>query len=126
VLVDRDGGVTLDHIASLTSVLSQTLDDTDAMGDQPYVLEVSSPGVDRPLTRPRHWRRNAGRLVSITLVEGGPLAGRIGDSDDTSVTVLPTDPSGMPLTLRYDAIASAQVEVEFGRPSGAADAEEDA
>jgi ribosome maturation factor RimP len=120
VLVDCDGGVTLDHIAKLTPVLSQALDDADAMGEQPYVLEVSSPGVDRPLTLPRHWRRNAGRLVTLTLHEGAPVSGRIGDSDDRSVTVLPTDASGAPITLAYDAIASAHIEVEFGHPTSTA------
>lgn len=117
VLVDRDGGVTLDHIAALTGVLSQALDDADAMGDQPYTLEVSSPGVDRPLTLPRHWRRNAGRLVRITPVDGGEISGRIGDSDDSAVTVLPTDMVGEPLTLAYDSIAVAHIEVEFGHPA---------
>lgn len=116
VLVDRDGGVTLDHIAGLTGVLSQALDDSDAMGDQPYTLEVSSPGVDRPLTLPRHWRRNAGRLVRVTPVDGPQINGRIGDSDETAVTVLPTDEAGRPLTLAYDTIAAAHVEVEFGHP----------
>ena len=122
VLVDCDGGVTLDHIAALTPVLSQALDDADAMGEQPYVLEVSSPGVDRPLTLPRHWRRNSGRLVTVTLHEGAPVSGRIGDSDDRSVTVLP--PSGAPISLAYDTIASAHVEVEFGHPTSAADGRE--
>lgn len=126
VLVDRDGGVTLDHIAALTSVLSEALDDTDAMGDQPYVLEVSSPGVDRPLTLPRHWRRNAGRLVRVTPHDGAPVTGRIGDSDDTRVTLLPTDASSTPVTLTYDAISSAHVEVEFDHPAtdAAADGED--
>jgi ribosome maturation factor RimP len=120
VLVDCDGGVTLDHIAALTPLLSQALDDADAMGEQPYVLEVSSPGVDRPLTLPRHWRRNAGRLVTLTLHDGAPVSGRIGDSDDRSVTVLPTDGSGAPITLAYEAIASAHIEVEFGHPTSTA------
>lgn len=117
VLVDCDGGVTLDHIAALTPVLSQALDDADAMGEQPYVLEVSSPGVDRPLTLPRHWRRNAGRLVTIRLREGAPVTGRIGESDDRSVTVLPVDASETPVTVAFDAIASAHVEVEFDHPT---------
>lgn len=117
VLVDRDGGVTLDHIAALTGVLSQALDDSDAMGDQPYTLEVSSPGVDRPLTLPRHWRCNAGRLVRITPVDGPEISGRIGDSDDSAVTVLLAGDGGTPLTLAYDTIAAAHVEVEFGHPA---------
>jgi ribosome maturation factor RimP len=126
VLVDCDGGVTLDHIAALTPVLSQALDDADAMGEQPYVLEVSSPGVDRPLTLPRHWRRNTGRLVTISLREGAPVTGRIGESDDRSVTVLPVDASGTPVTVAFDAIASAHVEVEFDHPArDSADGHED-
>ena len=71
VAVDKDGGVTLDDIADATREVSRVLDDTDAMGEQPYTLEVTSPGVDRPLTLPRHWRRNQDRLVKVTLADGG-------------------------------------------------------
>ena len=70
VAIDKDGGVTMDDIADATREVSRLLDDTDAMGEQAYTLEVSSPGVDRPLTLPRHWRRNAGRLVKVTLARG--------------------------------------------------------
>ena len=58
VAVDKDGGVSLDDIAEATKEVSQLLDESDAMGEQAYLLEVTSPGVDRPLTLPRHWRRN--------------------------------------------------------------------
>jgi ribosome maturation factor RimP len=115
VLVDQDGGVTLDDIASLTSLLSQTLDDSDAMGEQPYVLEVSSPGVGRPLTLPRHWRRNRDRLVRLTLSDGVATTGRIASSDDTRVTLVEldgADPVGQ-RTLAYSEITEAHVEVEF-------------
>ena len=123
VLVDRDGGVTLDHIASLTSVLSDELDETNAMGEQPYVLEVSSPGVGRPLTLPRHWRRNATRLVRVTTSEGVDIVGRIGASDEVGVTLEPaggrssdqTDRLTEPQTLAYSEIGEAHVEVEFRR-----------
>ena len=70
VAVDKDGGVDLDDIAAATGEVSRVLDDSDVMGQSPYTLEVSSPGVDRPLTLPRHWRRNAGRLVKAALVDG--------------------------------------------------------
>ncbi|HUV49188.1 MAG TPA: ribosome maturation factor RimP [Actinomycetes bacterium] len=115
VLVDRDGGVTLDHIASLTSVLSATLDDTDAMGEQPYVLEVSSPGVGRPLTLPRHWRRNTTRMVTITLTDGEVVVGRIGSSDEMGVTVDEVVDQSQARTLRFADIAEAHIEVEFSR-----------
>ena len=52
------------------------------MGEQPYTLEVTSPGTDRPLTQPRHWRRNQGRLVKATLADRRTVTGRITDSDD--------------------------------------------
>lgn len=117
VLVDKDGGVTLDDIASLTKLLSEHLDATDAMGEQPYVLEVSSPGVGRPLTLPRHWRRNRDRKVKITAAEGEVLTGRIGDSDDMGVTLLELADDGPSAdsmrTFQYSEISDAHVEVEF-------------
>jgi len=67
VVVDADGGVSLDDITLISRVLSDELDANGAMGEAPYTLEVTSPGVDRPLTEPRHWRRAAGRLVRATL-----------------------------------------------------------
>ena len=82
VAIDKDGGVTMDDIADATREVSRVLDETDAMGQQAYTLEVSSPGVDRPLTLPRHWRRNTGRLVKVVLDEGDPVTGRITETDD--------------------------------------------
>ena len=67
VAVDGDDGVTLDDVADATRKVSEVLDASDVMGEQPYTLEVTSRGVDRPLTLPRHWRRNADRLVKATL-----------------------------------------------------------
>ena len=72
VALDKDGGVMLDDIADATKQVSAILDDSDVMGEQSYTLEVSSRGADRPLTLPRHWRRNIGRLVKV-----GPLTGRV-------------------------------------------------
>ena len=72
VVVDRDAGVTLDDIAEVSRAVSDVLDaNDDGMGRAPYVLEVTSPGVDRPLTEPRHWRRNAGRLVTVAIGPAG-------------------------------------------------------
>src|SRR5689334_23921985 len=65
VVVDRDEGVTLDDIAEVSRVVSEVLDANDHGMGRPYVLEVTSPGVDRPLTEPRHWRRNVGRMVTV-------------------------------------------------------------
>ena len=77
VAVDKDGGVTLDDVADATREVSRVLDESDVMGEMPYTLEVTSRGVDRPLTLPRHWRRNEDRLVKATLTDGSTLTGRI-------------------------------------------------
>jgi ribosome maturation factor RimP len=83
------------------------------MGEQPYTLEVTSRGVDRPLTLPRHWRRNKGRLVKVTLVEGGQVTtARIGASDDEGVTLVV---DGSERRTAYPDIAKALVQIEFKR-----------
>ncbi|TYK48238.1 ribosome maturation factor RimP [Actinomadura decatromicini] len=87
VVVDGDDGVGLDDIAAISERASALLDAADAMGTTPYVLEVSSPGVDRPLTEPRHWRRAVGRLVVAPLTEGGQIEGRVVAADDTAVEI---------------------------------------
>lgn len=113
IAVDKDGGVTLDDVADATRAIDGVLDADDAlMGEQPYTLEVTSRGVDRPLTLPRHWRRNQGRLVKVTLVEGGQVTGRIGASDDEGVTLRLAD--GERRTA-YADIAKALVQIEFKR-----------
>jgi ribosome maturation factor RimP len=114
VAVDKDGGVDLDDIAAATGEVSRVLDESDVMGNSPYTLEVSSPGVDRPLTLPRHWRRNATRLVKVTLVEGGEVEGRIGSSTDDAVTL---DVDGTDREVAYEDIAKAKVQIEFNRPT---------
>jgi ribosome maturation factor RimP len=128
LVVDADGGVGLDAIAEISREVSACLDASGAMGEVPYTLEVSSPGVDRPLTEPRHWRRAQGRLVSVPLaVAGGDdpggtgarrrpptLQGRILVAGDTSVTL---DIDGDQVELDYVEIGPGQVQVEFGRAS---------
>jgi len=85
------------------------------LGAAAYVLEVGSPGVDRPLTVPRHWRRATGRLARVVLVDGGELVGRVIDSDDDGVRLAPADSTTMPRALRFDEIKLARVQVEFNR-----------
>ena len=112
VAVDKDGGVTLDDVADATREVSRVLDESDVMGEMPYTLEVTSRGVDRPLTLPRHWRRNADRLVKATLADGTSLTGRITDSSEESVTL---DVSGERREVPYADVAKALVQVEFNR-----------
>ena len=112
IAVDRDGGVGIDHITEATQELSLVLDESDVMGTQPYTLEVTSRGVDRPLTLPRHWRRNNDRWVKVVLVDDSAVEGRITSSDDEGVELTH---KGQPLLLTYAQIASALVQTELNR-----------
>ena len=121
VAVDKDGGVDMDDIAAATGEVSRVLDDSDPMGNNPYTLEVSSPGVDRPLTLPRHWRRNAGRLVKVTLTDGDSLVGRIGSVDDDGADIAV---EGGSARLDFGDVAKARIQIEFKRPVDGAQDEE--
>ena len=122
VAVDADGGVSLDDIAEVSRVISELMDSSDVMGAAPYVLEVSSPGVDRPLTLPRHWRRATDRLVKLGVAGGGELLGRVAAAGEDSVTLLV---EGAPREIGYAEIDKAKVQVEFNREAAGepADAE---
>lgn len=113
VTVDADGGVGLDDITTVSRAVSAVLDAHDHMLAGSYTLEVTSPGVDRPLTQPRHWRRNRLRLVRVRSSDGGELVGRIGDCDDDGVTLLV---DGALRRVHYTEVARAVVEVEFNQP----------
>lgn len=113
VLVDKDGGVTLDDLADATRVVGIRLDESDVLGERPYTLEVTSPGIDRPLTAPRHWRRNVERLVSFTLSDGATVSGRILKADDETATI---DVGGEPRQFGYRDVTKARIQVEFNRP----------
>jgi ribosome maturation factor RimP len=136
VVVDRDAGVSLDDVAELSRSVSEVLDaGGDGMGRSPYVLEVTSPGVDRPLTLPRHWRRNAGRLVTVAV---GPqkareqVTGRLLRVTDEGV-VLAVEKGGAKKgqvrravgerSVPWTELGEGRVQVEFTRPPGHRDAE---
>jgi ribosome maturation factor RimP len=122
VVVDAVGGVGLDDMALVSQALSAALDAEEIMGGSPYTLEVTSPGVDRPLTRPQHWRRAAGRLVSAPLtgpqhrVPGGDarqtIRGRIVAVIDDGVVV---DVEGERRVFGFADLGPGKVQVEFRR-----------
>jgi ribosome maturation factor RimP len=123
VVVDRDGGVSLDDVADVSRVVSDALDELDeaepaALGPS-YVLEVTSPGVDRPLTAPRHWRRNVGRLVTVVLRDGPNVTGRVTAADDA---ILALDVDGTPRELPLADVVRGTVQVEFSRKGEEEDA----
>lgn len=113
VVVDSDDGVDLDQCAELSHKVSAILDaNDDLVGDGPYTLEVSSPGVTRPLTLPRHWRRNVGRLVRVVLSDGDVVTGRVTAADEHEAVL---DVAGHPREVPYDRVGKAKVQVEFRR-----------
>jgi ribosome maturation factor RimP len=113
VVIDRDEGVGLDAIAEVSRAMSQALDAADESGAAvipgEYVLEISSPGVDRPLTEPRHWRRNLGRLVTVP-VAGETLTGRVLETNDHGVML---EVDGARRELPYDQLGPGRVQVEL-------------
>lgn len=115
VAVDKDGGVSLDDLAEATRSLSESLDESDLMGENAYTLEVTSPGVDRPLTHPRHWRRNAGRLVDVVTSDDSSVTGRIRASDASGVVL---DVDGREHAISFADVLRAKVQVEFSRKEG--------
>jgi ribosome maturation factor RimP len=116
VVVDKDGGISLDDVAAVSHVVSDVLDKAEVEEPQllggSYTLEVTSPGVERPLTQPRHWRRNVGRLVKAVLADGTTVTGRVVSADDAEAVL---DVDGTRRTVLVAQVRSASVQVEFTR-----------
>lgn len=110
------GGLDLDAVATVSRAVSGALDQCDDLLGGPYTLEVSSPGLDRPLTRRSHWRRARLRLVEVRLAGGEQLLGRVGAADDTGVTLLV---AGQLRRIGYHEVERAVVQVEFREPPAA-------
>ena len=109
ISVDKDGGITLDEVAHISNEISEILDTKEILGEKPYTLEVGSPGIDRALTHPRHWRRNIGRLVKINFGSNSEI-GRIIQSDDEKVTLEIKSKSRV---IFFNKIDKAFIKVEF-------------
>jgi ribosome maturation factor RimP len=118
ITVDGDAGVNLDVVAELSRDISAALDAAESAGPAltpgEYTLEVSSPGVDRPLLLPRHWRRNVGRLVKVTMGAQRQVQGRLLSADDAGVVL---DLAGERLTAGYADLGPGHVQLEFSRPA---------
>lgn len=113
VVVDSDAGLDLDAVAEVSRTVSEALDGADDVLRGAYVLEVTSPGVDRPLTAPRHWRRNRDRLVKVVTADGRELSGRIEDAADDAAGAVTLRTEQGPVEVRYADVRRATVEVEF-------------
>ncbi len=136
IAVDRDltglsndqtepvASLTLDEVADAARAIGDALDHDGALGEQPYTLEVTSPGVDRPLTEPRHFRRNVTRLVALTPHQGDKVTGRLVRAGEAGVTVVVPAERKTPertVEVAYADLARAVVQVDFSRSSGPAD-----
>ena len=127
IVVDADGGVSLDDMALASRELSATLDRAAAMGEASYTLEVSSPGVDRPLTEPKHWRRAVGRVVSAPLrsqpgtsatAPDATVTGRVAGADSSGVRI---DVDGASREFGYSELGPGRIQIEFAPLDGYAD-----
>ena len=115
-IVDGDASLNLDQVTSVSRVISELLDEAAFMGETPFTLEVTSPGVDRPLTQPRHFAKNVDRLLKIIKLDGSEVTGRIlsNTDHDVTLTVLIKKESTEQTVLLSD-IKRAVVEIEFNR-----------
>ena len=106
VIVDGDTHLSLDQVTVATKAIGEIVENIQSLGQAPFTLEVTSPGLDRPLTKPRHWRKNIDRLVKIVLLDGKEIKGRIKAASEHSATVDESE-------IKFSDIKRASLEVEF-------------
>jgi len=106
VIVDGDTHLSLDQVTVATKAITEIVENIQSLGQAPFTLEVTSPGLDRPLTKPRHWRKNIDRLVKIVLLDGKEVKGRVKDATEISATV---DEQ----VVKFSDIKRATLEIEF-------------
>lgn len=106
VIVDGDTHLSLDQVTAATKGISEIVEGIQSLGQTPFTLEVTSPGLDRPLTKPRHWRKNIDRLVNVILLDGSEVKGRVKDVSETFVTI---DEQ----VINFTDVKRATLEIEF-------------
>jgi ribosome maturation factor RimP len=114
VVVDKDGGVDLDEVAKISSAISELLDSIEELEENPFVLEVTSPGTDRPLAHVRHWRRAISRLVDVSFI-GEQTNSLIRVQSVEGEQISGTDPQGNVVVFRIPDIDKGIVQIEFNR-----------
>ena len=119
VIVDGESALNLDQVTVASKLVSELLDEASFMGETPFTLEVTSPGIDRPLTLPRHFAKNADRLLKVTKTDGEVVTGRILSNTNVDVTLTVTEKKDVyEITIALADIKRAQVEIEFNRKDG--------
>jgi ribosome maturation factor RimP len=118
-IVDGQVALNLDQVTSVSRAISELLDESPIMGDTPFTLEVTSPGIDRPLTKPRHFAKNQDRLLKVTKSDGDVVTGRILSNTDSAVTLtVEVKKETVEVVIAYADIKRAVVEIEFNRKDG--------
>ena len=106
IIVDGDTHLSLDQVTSATKAIGEIVESIQSLGETPFTLEVTSPGLDRPLTKVRHWQKNINRLVKVVLLDGSEIKGRIKDVNEVSARVDEKN-------INYSDIKRATLEIEF-------------
>ena len=114
-VVDGEKALNMDEVTSISREISVFLEEAPFMGDTAFTLEVTSPGVDRPLTLPRHWRKNVTRLVRITQTNGEVITGRIASNDENVATLVIEGKVSKEVDVPFADVKKAIVEIEFNR-----------
>jgi ribosome maturation factor RimP len=115
-VVDGPTPLNLDQVTVASRVVSELLDSASFMGETPFTLEVTSPGVDRPLTQPRHWTKNLTRLIKVTLNTGETIIGRLTEFDGDAAKLVENIKGRIKEhSVAFADIKRAVVEVEFNR-----------
>ena len=119
VIVDGESGLNLDQVTVASKLVSELLDEAPFMGETPFTLEVTSPGIDRPLTLPRHFAKNVDRLLKVTKNDGVVVTGRIRSNTEIAVTLEVAEKKEVKeVTVALADIKRATVEIEFNRKDG--------
>jgi ribosome maturation factor RimP len=119
VIVDGESGLNLDQVTVASKLVSELLDAATFMGETPFTLEVTSPGIDRPLTLPRHFAKNVDRLLKVTKTDGVTVTGRILSNTEDSVTLSVAEKKDVKeVVVALSDIKRATVEIEFNRKDG--------
>jgi len=118
-IVDGETSLNMDQVTSVSRAISELLDEAPFMGETPFTLEVTSPGVDRPLTKPRHFAKNHDRLLKVVKLDGDVVIGRIAANSENEVTLTVTDKKEVKdVIVAFSDIKRATVEIEFNRKDG--------
>ncbi|CAN2207941.1 ribosome maturation protein RimP [Candidatus Nanopelagicaceae bacterium] len=116
VIVDGESALNLDQVTVASKLVSELMDEASFMGETPFTLEVTSPGIDRPLTLPRHFAKNITRLLKVTKTDGIVVTGRITANTDSDVTLSVVEKKETKeVVIALADIKRAVVEIEFNR-----------